>query len=262
MTTVAATTQLTEMAVPDALEPPGQGPTGGRIGLVALATDVNSEADLRRMAPTGIEIFTNRVTNANPTTIENLRAMAGDISRAACGILPGDDLDVLVYGCTSGTVANGEAEIIKRLQARGADIPCTTPITAAKAAFAAFGARRVSVLTPYLKSVNQEMLAFFEDNGLEVINMVGFGLADDNDMTAVTPRSIEKAAFQVCHADADLLFISCTALRAAQAVYSLENILNKPVVTSNQAIMWHALELIGKPYQVNGYGLLFDKRLN
>ena len=61
---------------------------GGRIGLLALATDFNSETDLRRMLPDGVDLFTNRVLNANPLTIENLRAMAGDITRAATGILP------------------------------------------------------------------------------------------------------------------------------------------------------------------------------
>ena len=83
----------------------------GRIGLIALATDFNSEQDLRRMYPDGVEVFTNRVLNANPVTPQNLRNMAGDISRAAGGILPGFSLDAMIYGCTSGTVANGAEKI-------------------------------------------------------------------------------------------------------------------------------------------------------
>ena len=80
---------------------------GGRVGLIALATDLNSETDLRRMFPDGVEMFTNRVLNANPVTLENLRAMGGDITRAARGILPGLGVDVMIYGCTSGTAAIG-----------------------------------------------------------------------------------------------------------------------------------------------------------
>ena len=60
----------------------------GRIGLIALATDFNSEQDLRRMYPDGIEMFTNRVLNANPVTMQNLRNMAGDISRTAAEYCP------------------------------------------------------------------------------------------------------------------------------------------------------------------------------
>lgn len=48
-----------------------------------MVTDFNPEQDLRRMYPEGIEVFTNLVLNANPVTIENLRNMTGDISRAA-----------------------------------------------------------------------------------------------------------------------------------------------------------------------------------
>jgi len=60
----------------------------GRIGLLALATHFNSEQALRRMYPEGAKVFTNRVLNTNPVTIENLRNTAGDVSRAAGGILP------------------------------------------------------------------------------------------------------------------------------------------------------------------------------
>ncbi|MEJ2472001.1 MAG: hypothetical protein P8Y96_12940, partial [Desulfuromonadales bacterium] len=74
----------------------------GRVGLLALATDFNSEQDLRRIFPAGIEIFTNRIKYTNPTTTDNLRAMAGDLTRAAEGILPELGVDAMIYGCTAG----------------------------------------------------------------------------------------------------------------------------------------------------------------
>ena len=138
-----ARSAVTPLRLP--LEPVG---ARGRIGLLALATDVNSEQDLRRMAPQGVEIFTNRITNANPVTLDNLRAMAGDVTRAARGILPGNRLDVLAYGCTSGTVAIGVAEVARLIRVARPGLPCTDPISAARAAFASFGARRLSLLTP------------------------------------------------------------------------------------------------------------------
>lgn len=88
----------------------------GKIGLIALATDFNSEQDLRRMHPEGVEVFTNRVLNANPVTMENLRHMAGDISRAGAGILRDIQLDAMIYGCTSVTVANGTDNIEKAIK--------------------------------------------------------------------------------------------------------------------------------------------------
>ncbi len=234
----------------------------GRIGLVALGTDLNSEADLRRMAPDGVEIFTNRVHNRNPTTVENLLAMAPDITRAAGGILPGTSLDLLIYACTSGTAVIGEAKVTGLLRACHPDrseLPCTTPVTAALAALACFEARRISILTPYIEPVNRELAEFFRGRGVEVINVHGFGIADDTDMTGVTHDSIYDAAIQACRKDADLLFISCTALRSAQVVQKIETKINKPVITSNQAIIWHALKLLQHPFDVPGFGCLFER---
>ncbi len=232
----------------------------GRLGLVALATDVNSETDLRRMAPAGVEIFTNRVQNCNPTTVENLRAMAPDISRAAGGILPGDSLDVLLYACTSGTAVIGESEVIKLLQAGRGKLPCTTPITAVMAALKCLSARRISILTPYIQSLNRELVALLNQRGIEVLNIHGFGIASDADMSGVSHASIVDAALAACHEDADLLFISCTALRAAEVIARLESKINKPVLSSNQAMLWHALQLLQRPLPVSDFGRLFKHR--
>jgi len=230
----------------------------GRIGLIALATDFNSEQDLRRMYPVGVEVFTNRVLNANPVTLQNLRNMAGDISRAAGGILPGFTLDAMIYGCTSGTVANGAEKIQELVQESCPGVPVTNPVTAALAAFSHFGAQRISVLTPYIEEVNLEMAAWFEQHGIGVINIAGLGYDSDIDMTGIPPQEIAKAASRVCDPDADLLFVSCTAIRASMVIEQIEAAIRKPVVSSNQALVWHSLKLVGCDLPVTGYGSLFD----
>ncbi len=230
---------------------------GGRIGLIALATDFNSEQDMRRMYPDDVEVFTNRVLNANPVTMQNLRNMAGDISRAAGGILPGFQLDAMIYGCTSGTVANGAEEIEQLVHKSRPGVPVTNPVSAALAAFEHFGARRISILTPYIEEVNIEMAAYFENHGIEVINIAGLGYESDIDMTGIPPQEIADAAIKVCDASADLLFVSCTAIRASLVIEQIEQAIGKPVVTSNQALVWHSLKLVDYSKRINGYGSLF-----
>jgi maleate isomerase len=228
----------------------------GRIGLVALATDVNSETELRRMAPPGVEIFTNRIENANPVALANLRAMAGDITRAARGILPGNRIDVLAFGCTSGTIAIGAAEVTRLIQAARPGIPCTNPVAASLAAFAALGARKIPVLTPYTVPVNEAIAAHLGAQGLEVLSIAGFDLDRDDDMTAVPPAATLAAALESCHPAADALFVSCTALRVADVLDAIERRLARPAVGSNQALLWHALRLIGNQDPVAGFGRL------
>ena len=233
----------------------------GRVGLVALATDFNSEQDLRRMFPEGVEMFTNRVKNANPTTLENLRGMAGDITRAAAGILPGLGVDAMIYGCTSGTIAIGTDRLNELIHAAWPGIPVTNPVVAAQAAFAAFGARKISVLTPYIEEVNLEMGRQFLNQGYDLLNIDGFGFENDIEMTSIAPETILQAALEVCDPAAEALFISCTALRSSLALERIEQALGKPVVSSNQALVWHVLRLLGHEMSVAGFGSLFSRPL-
>ncbi len=230
----------------------------GRIGLVAIASDFNSEGELRRMAPPGVEVFTNRVANANPVTLANLRAMAPDITRAAAGILPGFRLDAMIYGCTSGTAAIGELEVDRLIQAARPDILCTNPVRATVAACAALRAQRISMLAPYIPPVNEALALDIQSRGLTVLNVAGFGLEDDESMTGVPAAALIEAGLESCDPRADLLFIPCTALRTATVIEELETRLGKPALSSNQALLWHALRSIGNQDAVPGLGRLFQ----
>ena len=57
--------------------------------------------------------------------------------------------------------------------------------------------------------------------------------------------------------EADALFVSCTALPVLQIIDRLEKKFNKPVLSSNQALIWDTLEKIGKNTSINGFGKLF-----
>lgn len=93
-------------------------PFAHRIGLVTLATDHTIEADFARIvAPRGIGVHVNRIAFANPVTPETLAAMQPDLAEAAALILPGEDLDAVVYGCTSASVVIGDGPVRAGIQA-------------------------------------------------------------------------------------------------------------------------------------------------
>jgi maleate isomerase len=229
---------------------------GGRIGVIALATDFNIEQDLRRILPADVEIFTSRVRNVNPLNMENLRSMAPGISAAADTILPGTKLDVVIYACTSGTVAIGVDRITELVQQSHPGVAVSNPVTAALAAFEALGGRRISILTPYTAAVNRDFAALFESKGYEVLNIAGFDFEDDTAMTFIDPDDIVDCAVQMCDPAADLLFVSCTALRASGVIEQIEHRLGKPVVSSNQALAWHSLQLMTYGAPIDGFGAL------
>lgn len=230
-----------------------------RVGLLLLATDLNSESDLRRLFPPEVGLFVNRLHHSNPMDLAALRRVADYVPRAGADILPDLELDATVFGCTSGTIATGEQAMLERIRLSCRTRHATTPVTASLAGLAALGARSVSILTPYRDAVNQALGDYYQSRGLKVLNVSGLGLDDDYLMTAISPEEIVAAGVSAMADDAEALFISCTALRASLAISELEQLLDRPVVTSNQAIAWHTLKLIDHPGP-SGPGRLFARR--
>jgi maleate isomerase len=229
------------------------------IGLVVLATDHTIEHEWRQMlAIPGVAFYESRIYNAPEINPETLREMEKDIARTAALIRPGERIDVLAFGCTSGTIAIGEERVFERLREARPGIACTTPITAALAGLRAMDVRRIALLTPYVDSVNRMMRDWIEARGMKVPVMGSFNHENDNEVARITTGSIERAVLELGGHDAvDAVFISCTSLRVAEIVEGIEQTLGKPVTSSNHAMAWHALRLAGSKEPVRGFGRLF-----
>ncbi|HKF60413.1 MAG TPA: aspartate/glutamate racemase family protein [Dongiaceae bacterium] len=229
------------------------------IGLIVLATDQTIEHEFRQMlAIDGVAFYETRIHNAaeiNPATLTEMeKGMAG----ATGLILPGSTLDVVAYGCTSGTVVIGEDKVFARIREARPGIACTTPITAAIAGLKALGARRIALLTPYIESVNQMLRRFIEARGIDVPVMGSFNHENDTEVARITPDSISNAAHRlVAAAPIDAVFVSCTSLRVAAIAEALEREIGVPVTSSNHALAWHCLRLAGYREPVAGFGSLF-----
>ena len=228
-----------------------------RIGVVALDTDLTLEADLHRLLPRGlVATYVNRVPVVNPVTPENLRTMGPHLKAVAAQILPGIDVDVVIYGCTSGTVNIGPEAVAREIQAAKPGAAVVTPATAGVAGLKSLGARSITLVTPYLDSVNQTMRAFFEGEGIRVLNIAGFGLESDYDMSYIPPAALKAAAVEACHPEADAVFLSCTAIRAAEVLDEIEAAIGRPALSSNQCLVWDSLRQAGYAEPISGAGRL------
>jgi maleate isomerase len=252
-------TKVTQLQNADSRFAFDERPARWRIGLIALATDHTMERDFARMCPSEeVAIYVSRVLNENPTTVENLRRMKPRLSDAAALILPDEPLDVVAYGCTSASVVIGDAAVTAAIQQAKPGVACITPPAAACAAFEHLGVRRISVLTPYTREVSEPFVGYFSERGLEVLSLNCLGLEDDRLMACLSLNSIADAARAACDPVAEAMFISCTAVRAAEVAGRIEDELGIPVVTSNQALVWRALRLAGCQLPVPGHGRLLQ----
>ena len=175
-------------------------------------------------------------------------------------LLPGERLDVVAFGCTSASMVIGETRVFARIREARPDIACTTPITAALAALKALDVRRVALLTPYVRTINDFMRDYIEARGVAVTRMASFEHADDNEVARIDANSIRSAIETLArHDDADAVFVSCTSLRVAALVPELEAAIGKPVLSSNHAMAWHALRLAGVQDSEPQLGRLFAR---
>jgi len=217
------------------------------IGLVVLATDQTMEHEFRALLRLpGVAVFESRVFNDNDIRPETLRAIGPRIAPSVALILPGVGLDVVAFGCTSATMTLGEDAVFAEIRKARPDVACTTPVTAALAAFRALGAKSIGLLTPYAPEINASLVAYFRGRGVGVAAVATFDRRDDRDAARVSADSIEQATLRLASAPGvEAVFVSCTSLRVAEAAARLEGLASAPVTSSNHAMAWHCLRLAG-----------------
>ena len=233
--------------------------TSPRVGLIVLATDVMIEKDfLKVFSRVPADLYVNRITNYNPVTAENLEKMTNKITSVTENILPGERIDCIVYGCTSGTIVSGYDNIKKKINIAKPDALVTAPSTAALNALKKKNINKISIVTPYIKSVNDDVVNFFKKNNFEVTSNTYFDIQSDVDIGRVEQDQLFKILSNINHKDAEALFVSCTSLPVLNIIERLEKKLKMTVLSSNQALIWETLEIINRNNSIKGYGSLFS----
>jgi maleate isomerase len=233
----------------------------GRVGLVMLASDYTIEAEMHWLFAhmPSLGLFSNRILNDDQVTPETLRAMAPRITTAVDEITPGGKLDVVAYACTSATMAIGEEGVFERIRAAQPEAKCTTPITGALAAFRAFGAQRIGVLTPYRADVNEIVARYLGERGIDVAVFGSFSEESDAAVATISPASVRRGIDCLLdQAAVEAVFVSCTSVRLANQVAAIEADLDLPVTSSNHAMAWHAMRLAGVTTKLPELGRLFN----
>jgi maleate isomerase len=227
------------------------------LGLIVLATDITLEHEWHQMVRLdGVATHTSRLYNAAAINPQTLAAMEKDLAGATALLRPDERIDVVSFGCTSGTMVIGEEQVFARIREARPGVACTSPITAALAALQTLGAKRIALLTPYVESVNNWMCDYIEARGVAVPVFGSFNHEDDNEVARIDGPSLAAAVAQLGTQDVDAVFVSCTSVRVAHLIDALERKLGKPVISSNQAMIWHTLRLAGIQDALPGWGRL------
>ncbi len=230
--------------------------TRAKIGFILLATEQTIQDDVFKLRPEGVGVHFTRAPNPDSITVEVFSNQASTLADAAATLFPIKNLNVICYACTSGSIVIGESRIFRELEKGAPGTIATSLITSVVRALRILQATNICVATPYLDEINQLESEYLKSAGFNVLDIQGLGLEHDSDMVRVSPKFVMEFSASIDRPDADALFISCGALRSLDIVEALEQKLGKPVVVSNQAMIWDTLRLAGINDQIDGYGAL------
>ena len=210
--------------------------------LPAVFMILNSTGTIRQLVDSDIDRQLQR--------IEEAARWIWSITNATPVIIGGSPLFTkLGYG--------SDTEMGKRLTDKYG-VPVFPGITGEMAALRSLNIKKVVVATPHEDTLNERMKAFLEASGFQVLKIQGYGVRKNADITDMDEHAAYKIAKRLYEQapEADGIFVPCPRWPTITDVDLLEREIGKPVVTSCQAYIWHALKMAKVKQTVQGYGRL------
>lgn len=228
------------------------------LGFILMSTDLAAESDFFDMAPEGVAVHITRLKTDDFTTTETLALHIDDMANAASRIQPDIKPDVVSYHCTSGSIVIGEERVLEEISKGAPWATAMCIVTAVVDALHELNAQKIVVGTPYLDEINTLEAEYLIKKGFEVIDIQGLNLATGVEFGRVTPAYWKVFAQKINHTDAQAIFLSCSGIRSLEVVEEIEQLIGKPVITSNQAQFWSCLRRAGVNDKLNGFGRIFS----
>jgi maleate cis-trans isomerase len=227
-----------------------------RLGLIIPSSNRLTEPQMNGFAPEGVQVHVTRLrmTGASHVPLAQLLPRIEEATLA----LDDAGCDVIVFHCTASSMEaglEGERQVLATMQGATSAKTATTA-SAVLAAHRALGLAKIALFSPYVAATHQHEMEFLAQAGVEVVGGRSLGLVGSDEYIAVTPEEWLQLGASETPSAANGVFLSCTNIRAPEIIASLENAVGKPVVTSNQAVLWHALRLCGRDDNIPALGTL------
>ncbi|MED7678882.1 Asp/Glu racemase [Rhodobacteraceae bacterium IMCC15231] len=235
-----------------------------RIGVLVPFTNTNLEPDMMLMRPPNCSLHFQRTGGYSADEIPGSNQMAElgafDISHDL-SMIAGARPDIVLYGCTSATLTHGpefDRNLAIKIE-RGSDSVSLTAAGSLVAAIQSLKIHRVGFSSPYVGDINDKAVDFLMQNGIETVKRADIG----HDLGCygqgeLTPDAIYRLALKADDPKAEAIILSCTDMRSVEVIEKIEAALGKPVVTSNQAMMFCLCRKLAIPRHPSLPGRLFD----
>ena len=230
-----------------------------RAGILIPSGNSVAEPELRAMQVAGTSLLVTRLALRGSSKPELMRML--DRLEAASELLADAQVGCIVFHCTAvSTFAPDLAHGIRERIEAASGVRAFTTADAILAALAHLKAGKVALLTPYIDDVHRREIEFLEANGVGVAGGAHLDIDTNAEMATLQPDALLDWASRHVAPEADACLLSCTAIKSAAVIAPLEARCGRPVVTSNQAMMWHLLRSSNIEDPVDGFGRLFGNQ--
>jgi maleate isomerase len=239
-----------------------------KFAVVAPSTNTSVEPEYAAMQPRGVTNHFSRIPIPDTKISDDASFMVmlqsiRDATFDAVDVSLSMDPGCVVMGMSAETFwdgAEGADRLHKKLVERSGGLPVIMGSTAVDAAVKAYAKshgeiRRIGIITPYMPVGDANVRKFFEDQGYEVVKLVGLKSSSPMLISHESKQSLKRAAIEVAQG-VDAIIQAGTNLAFAEVAAIAEFWLEKPVIAINTATYWHALRSMGINDQVDGFGHL------
>lgn len=230
-----------------------------RFGLIVPSSNTTMEAEFWRITSGWATVHTARV-RLREITVDDLEEME-KMAMEASMLLADARVDVIVYGCTSGSFFRGKGRD-REIEEKITEITGIPAVATAKAVVESLGELhldRVCVVTPYTEEINRLEKEFLEQNKIDVLKMKGLNIVDNLEVGNKEASITYELAREVYTPETQGIFISCTNFRTIEVIERLEKELKVPVISSNTATLWAMMRKAGSERKIEGYGRLLQR---
>jgi maleate cis-trans isomerase len=208
--------------------------------------------------PPDVAAYVTRILARGALTSQAVHAMEAHVDRAV-DELAATGVDVIAY-CDMVTTfimepgwnENKVAEIARRT-----GISAVSAWTALRDALEALGVRRFALGTPYPQAIHALVPPFFAARGFEVLKHATLDIVAMSEVPTVGEERLLPFVEKLRDARAEAIVLLATDLPTFRTIAKLESMLEVPILTSNQTILWRALRAAGVTDRIASLGRLF-----
>ena len=230
--------------------------TCARYGLIVPSSNRMAEPHASRFTPAAAvpHVTRLRMTGAHFMPLDDLLPKVAE----AAVLLADARCDPVVFHCTANSMAEGlegERRIAETI-ANATGGKATTTAAATMAAFDSLDIQRIVLVSPYTRKNHEHELEFMEQAGIDVVGERNLGLKGSDAYCGMPANEWVETVKAMNDDRAEAYFLSCANIRAIEVIEDLEALLERPVLTSNQLVIWQALRLAGIDDALPGLGRL------